>query len=302
MKIAYLILAHDTPNHLRRLVNALQHQGDRFFIHIDKKSDIRLFGTDKYDDNVIFLEKRLNLWWGEYSIVHATLDLMSHALFSNSDFDYFILLSGSDYPIRSRIQLNRYLAENYGTEFINLTEMPNDVLDKNVDRLLYYRFQKKYDDALCANLINRVNSFMRKIGITRDYSNLLYPLKPFAGSQWWALTRDACHYILSFVEENQSVVHFFKNTHTPDESFFQTIIGNSSFRQKVGRNLTYADWQHFGPPFPACINMWHIDLFRQKKPFFYTDSYGSGELFFARKFPDESEALVDEIDRLIDEQ
>jgi hypothetical protein len=76
-------------------------------------------------------------------------------------------------------------------------------------------------------------------------------------------------------------------------------LGNSKFKSKVKRNLTYADWQYFGPPFPAYINGWHNELFRQNNPYFLADSYGYGQVFFARKFPDESEALVYEIDRLI---
>ena len=45
--IAYLILAHDNPYHLRRLVNALSSDSSVFFIHIDKKSsfsDFNLIG------------------------------------------------------------------------------------------------------------------------------------------------------------------------------------------------------------------------------------------------------------------
>src|SRR5208283_4303161 len=34
-RIAYLIMAHNEPGHLARLVNALDHPGAGFFVHVD---------------------------------------------------------------------------------------------------------------------------------------------------------------------------------------------------------------------------------------------------------------------------
>ena len=38
MRIAFLITAHNTPNHLRSLIKALQGPDSEIFIHIDKKA------------------------------------------------------------------------------------------------------------------------------------------------------------------------------------------------------------------------------------------------------------------------
>ena len=46
-KICYLILAYNDPENLYRLVNRLNDRSD-FYIHIDKKSDIKEF-TDLFD-------------------------------------------------------------------------------------------------------------------------------------------------------------------------------------------------------------------------------------------------------------
>lgn len=132
----------------------------------------------------------------------------------------------------------------------------------------------------------------------RDYKKALGNLKPYAGSQWWALSADACHYILSFVETNPKIVKFFQNTLTPDEIFFQTIIGNSKFREKVAKNLTFTQWQ--GVEHPEFINMEQLETLNKMDKIEEENIYGSGELLFARKFKDESSELTNFIDNWIE--
>ena len=51
---------------------------------------------------------------------------------------------------------------------------------------------------------------LAKLGLAqRDYRKYLGGLEPYSGHTWWALTRDACSYILEFVERNQPCGGFF---------------------------------------------------------------------------------------------
>ena len=102
MKLAYLILAHKNPQLLRREIAALSSKDSTFFVHIDAKSNIDLFLLLKAQ-NVFFLEPRIEVFWGEFSQVRAILALISAALASATNHDYFILLSGSDYPLQPRV-------------------------------------------------------------------------------------------------------------------------------------------------------------------------------------------------------
>jgi hypothetical protein len=73
---------------------------------------------------------------------------------------------------------------------------------------------------------------------------------------------------------------------------FQTILGNSFFRPRIVRSLTYTDWRNSVRGHPADITEKHLPFF-QSNAFFSTDSVlGDGEMLFARKFTDESEDLV----------
>lgn len=288
MKIAYLILAHNTPRHLGRLVVALSSASSRIAIHVDAKSDLSEF-CGIHGGSVHFAEERVRVFWGDFSQVEATLALLRMTLADANRFDRFVLLSGSDYPLRSAAYLERFFARNTDKEFMNLVEMPSDAAGKPLARLTTYRTRP--GDPAASRVLRR---FLMKLGVSpsrRDYSIYLRELVPCGGSSWWALTREACEHIISFVDEEAAVVKFFKNTICPDESFFHTILGNSRFRPRIVRNLTYADWSAGGSS-PAVIEDRHIAFLNSTPSFLHDDVYGEGEMLFARKFPDDSEALL----------
>ncbi len=298
MNLAYLIAAHNTPNHLCKLINALNSPNVEFFIHIDRKNDISLFKQDINHENVVFIPSRISVYWGEFSQVQATINLIKAALSSKNNFDYLIFISGSDYPLKSPDYINDYFTQRAGTEFINLVEVPNEKVNKHINRFYKYRPQMLYDYRLY-RIIRRVLDILinQVLHRKRDYKKVLQNQKPYAGSSWWALSADACYYILSFIETNPKIVKFFRNVLMPDESFFQTIIGNSKFREKVARNLTFTEWK--GGYNPEYINMEHLQMLKNMHKIIKDDSYGHGELLFARKFRDDSSELTDFIDSWI---
>src|SRR5712691_1355080 len=101
MKIAYLIAVHDNPGVLKRLIAALLGKDCGFFIHIDRKADIRQFSGIN-GDNVFLSEERISVYHSGFTQVEATLLLLREALSRPEDYDYFVLLSGTHYPLRSK--------------------------------------------------------------------------------------------------------------------------------------------------------------------------------------------------------
>src|ERR1700675_1195653 len=100
MKIAYLILTHNQPFHLRRLIDSLTYKENRFYIHVDKRASMSQFDTIT-STRAHFIQDRVPCAWADYSLVQATLNLMRSALRSEHEFDYLILLSGVCYPLKS---------------------------------------------------------------------------------------------------------------------------------------------------------------------------------------------------------
>jgi hypothetical protein len=101
------------------------------------------------------------------------------------------------------------------------------------------------------------------------------------------------------MENNPRVVHFFTDMFAPEESFFHTILGNSSFMPRVRRNLHYEDWSAQGSR-PAMITAGHIQKLRKCDKIIVDDAFGSGEVLFARKLSDANLQLLQEIDEMIE--
>ena len=294
MKIAYLILVHNTPNHVQRLIKALSSDSSTFFIHLDKKTnDNRFVGINGH--NVNFMRERVPVFWGDFSMVEATLILLKNALHHPTRFDRFVLLSGADYPLWSVDGIKEYFQSNMETEFMSLHEM----LDKKhshqpITRLTNYAIRPRSSKVF--NLLRHViGMIVWKIGwLRRDYRKYLGNLAPYAGGQWWAITRDAADYIQCFIHERPEVVQYFKNTIMPDEMFFQTILGNSSFKTRITGTLTYVDWKEGRP---ANISEKHFDFFKETASFPVDNYFGPRAMLFARKFTDDSATLVAMLER-----
>jgi hypothetical protein len=172
--------------------------------------------------------------------------------------------------------------------------MPNSEAGKPISRLNTLRLQS---DRLLALQI-AVKVLARLHLVTRDHRKYLGSLQPYSGNTWWALTSEACRYILSFVEQYQAVVDFFENTFAPEETFFHTILGNSDFKSRMRRNLVYEDWSTQGAH-PEMIGERDLAFFEAQISVTVDDVFGSGEVLFARKYSDETLQLIDRVDAMI---
>jgi Core-2/I-Branching enzyme len=292
VKIAYLILAHNNPGVLGRAIRRLSTNDCGFFIHIDKKSDIAEFSSIR-GGNVHFCRDRVPVYWGDFSQIQAILRLLRTALEETQlQPDYYVLMSGSDYPLRTSKYIQGFLEENFGVEFMNLVKVPAP--GKPLSRI----------NTLWVPSSRPVRQFvMRALGrvglAQRDYRRHIGDLQPYSGSEWWALTREACQYLLDFVEKTPRFVRFFENVFAADEAFFQTILGNSSFRARIRRNLHYEDWSATGSH-PSMITAQHLDRFGEHNKVMVSDIFGTGEALFARKFSDGDLQLLQRIDDVID--
>jgi len=299
MKIAYLFFAYKNPKLIERAIQRLTSENSAFFVHIDAKIDINQF-AELRGDNVYFTRERLTVHWAEFTGVEAILLLMREALFAPGDFDYFVLMSGSEYPLRSKEYIEKFFEENRGQEFITMakTDAPGDPLL----RLNTLRYPSTRP------VLRFASRMLAKIGLARrDYRKHLRNLEPYSGITWWALSRDACQYILEFNQSDHVLNKFLKYTFAPEEIYIHTILGNSPLKSNIRANLLFEDWsprnkvrslraQWHG--LPSMINETHCDLFEANEKVSVTPN-GLGELLFARKLSDENLSIVDRLDKMI---
>jgi hypothetical protein len=234
MKIAHLILAHSNARHLERLVARLENENAWFFIHIDKKTPLDSFSNLSNRKNVTLLKKRVSVGWGAYSMVQATINGFEAVVSSQIRFDVVNLLSGSDYPIKSREFIHHFFAQHHGKNYFQFEQIYSDWTEA-IGRLTHYHLTN-YNIAGRYFLQKWMNKLLPKRKIPEE-------LIPVGRSQWFSITLDSVIYILDYLSEKPQVARFFRMTWAPDEIIFQTILYNSTFRESmINNSLRYIDW------------------------------------------------------------
>ncbi len=95
MKHAFLIIAHDRPRELERLVRALDDDSHDIYVHIDKNSqhDFSSVHDMTHHSRLIFIP-RMRVVWGGSSQVDVELALL-HAAFPLANTDITICCQAS---------------------------------------------------------------------------------------------------------------------------------------------------------------------------------------------------------------
>lgn len=290
MRTAAMIMAHDRPDHLARLVHRLNGDWIGVFIHVDAKVAIDPFRALIPEcGRVRFLQghARMAVNWGGFSSVEATLHLLRAALNAPGGFDRFCLLSGSDFPIRSAKQIHTGFATN--RQFIRIDRRLDDSDDNSHCR--YVRYEHFPDGAAKDRAPQQRRKVYDKIGL-------------YHGSQWWALTEACVGYIMDYVERNPDYAAFHRNTLLSDEIFFHSIVKSSPYAAFVSHDFEkasdleaffalnehgchYIDWNSRGVRLPKVLD--EEDFGRLIR----------SNAFFARKFRDASEQLLERIEDVI---
>ncbi len=245
MKIAHLILTHANPEQLRRLINRIAHPDGYVYVHLDLKTDMAPFASLAKEGRVLFIQNRVKVAWGDYTIVQATLNGLTEIM-AGGNYDYINLLSGQDYPIKSIDYIHKQLSATPGRAFMHTldvtTEWQEAITRYTKYHLSYLNFPGRF----------HAEALMNKLLPTRKFPA---GMTPVGRSQWFTISSLHVQYILDFVQKNAHYVSFFKLTWAPDEMFFQTILHNSPHRKEmVNDNLRHIDWSE-GKANPKVLTM-----------------------------------------------
>lgn len=271
MMVAHFILVHANPDQLCRLVNRLSYQNTVFFIHVDLKSNIQDFELAlASNQNVHFIQNRVDIQWATYSMVEATINGFKEIVSSGLNIDYVNLLSAQDYPIKSAKDFHAFLNENPGKAFMHCLDVETEWKEA-ISRVKEYHFNHWHFPGKfkIQNLVNFI------------LPNRKMPdgLIPVGRSQWFTITLKHIVFLIKRLDSSPKIVKFFRYTWAPDELIFQTLLYNSSFREDIiGNNLRYIDWSE-GNKNPKILTKEDFDLFMH-----------SGK-FFARKFAANDDVL-----------
>ena len=282
MRFAYLIIAHDSLELLKELIKALDAPENDLFIHLDRKfgkMDDRSFSVLAKSSKVTFIKKRISVSWGRVSVVEATLNLLAESV--KGYYDYYHLLSGVDFPIKSNKYIHDFFQRNEGREFVGFIHHWDSVIQRRVS---YYH--------LIGGNLERKHTYARKTGslLLRTQRRLhIYRHRPGyvfkGGPQWFSITHDLATALL---RDKDAILSRYKYVGIPDELFLQTFIHSKPlFRERIYN----ADDAYMG-----CLRK--IDWTRGKPYTWQSADYDeliSSPHLWARKF---SESDMDIVKRL----
>ena len=235
-KIAYLILAHTDPIHLKRLIDTLNFKSD-FYIHLDEKSDIDLFLKEGLfeGDNIRFINDRYSIRWAGFNMVLATKALIKNALQTKENYSHLVLISGLDYPLKSKIETYEFFVKNKEVEFIrafNITKSNCKHCKDKVERYWlndFKYFKNNKFNKIVRKLVFYLSKFKKKYSYIKVKNR---KLDVCFGSQWWAITPNCARYVMEYTSNNKEIDEYFKYSFASDELYFHTIIFNSKFKTK----------------------------------------------------------------------
>ncbi|MBW8190746.1 beta-1,6-N-acetylglucosaminyltransferase [Neiella marina] len=248
--IGYLLLAHETPEQLKKLIKALNVSGKtKFFVHIDARKPLEPYiSLFSEVDNVHWVENRVKVFWRGFHMVEATLLAIKAAL-TDPSIQRLCLLSGSSYPVFSNKQLLQKLLDS-DLEYI---ESPPKALKKGhkfYPRFAnYHLFDNRYinprGEELSDNSRRHINDYLKVF--CQSLPEKKFPIPVHVGSQWWALTRNTIVKMLEELDKQPAVKAFFRYSEVPDEAMFQSLVRLVCDEKSIHSEPThYLNWREPG--------------------------------------------------------
>lgn len=249
MKLAILLLCHKNAEQINLFLNTLKHPDIEFFIHVDKKSNIIDQIEKRSDIHILPDVLRMDVKWSGFSMIEATLNLLKEA-YKTGVFNYYWLCSGQDFPLKSSNEIIEYFDCYSGCNFMSLRPSFNyqnnhreNNLDKRnimkypeflMDRTLYKRVLKRLYIDISGGWNSTYSIFRRK--------DIFSTIPFYFGPQWFAITNEFVKWLFYYLTENPWYEEGYRKSLTPDESFFQSLLMISPYKNTRHDYLHYIDW------------------------------------------------------------
>ncbi len=286
--IHYLILTHENPEQLEILIDRLSSDNSKIYVHLDWYSNLEAFSFLK--SKAIFIEKRVKIRRGWYSMVQWTLNAFDEINKNMSKEDHLIIMSWKDLPIKSQSYINTFFKNYIGKSFLEYRIQPNK--EWNIlNRVIKYHFHDLVIPDIIDNFIKKIVWLFFNISWLRDqifffiferFINFFMPIKKYLyknykiywGSSWMVLSKKHIDIILDFCNSKKwkKFINQFKTVAWPDEIFFQTLLLNTNEKDNIVNDiLWYIDWKKW-PWLPRILDLTDLDEIK------------NSDKLFARKF------------------
>jgi hypothetical protein len=259
--IGFVLLTHNRPHMFERLVAKLGAMFDAPPIachHDFSKCDLRV---ESLPGNVSLVRPHVETSWAGFSEVEATARAIRLLYESPSAPDWFVYLSGADYPVKPARQILQDLRASSSDAHINAELIRPDAFTHPWHGLCYHRY------------------------CTKEPNPFSPGFKCYAGGQWFCANRRAAEYILEFHATRTALADHYRALRFTSESYFQCILANAPHLGLNEQTWRYTDWSA-GGAHPKTLGMADLPALR------------ASPAHFARKFDADADArILDELDR-----
>jgi hypothetical protein len=231
-KIAYIIITHKDPAHLRKLISALDFYAD-FYIHIDKKVNSEPFRKELSSlQREIYVINKYTIEWGGYSQVLAQKELLRAVLYSGNKYKRIVCISGQDYPVYSNRRIHEVFDKNPHKEFIAGQNISHDE-PKEIHRIInYYLVDYPFtvDSPMAIKILRKFSNIFKLNLRKRSVSYLNEKVADiFFGSDWWAITYNCAKYVYDSLCKEKKFLRYISTAYVPSELCINSIVFNSEF-------------------------------------------------------------------------
>ena len=239
-ELAAIILAHNNPPQVRRLINALA--GLDIFLHCDLRTPRDVFEqmTADASSRVHTIERRRTTL-ASWSLVEAELAGLRAAL-EHSSAEHIIVLSGTCYPLVSVSELHEELARWRGRTRMQLLPLPFSwwSTPRNPDGGMW-RFRRRFVT------IRDQTIFVGRVPLRTYKRPIPGELRLIASQQWKICARAHAKVALQVLDDRPDLVRFWRTTFVPEESALASILASPELVGAVSDEVLddlpwWADW------------------------------------------------------------
>ena len=301
---ACLIMGHKNPTQIIRLAKRLLEEEDNeVFIHLDSfmtEEETNLVEDFCLDNkSAHYCYDRIHGVLDKRSLVDIVFKMISKSKLieenENKQYDYYLLFSGQDYPIKSINLINDELRKNYPKPYIDCT--PYDKGNWIYHKFYYCRKALRFHDWITMNfrkgpLRSTLRAFaiiwtkmLSYIGADSYHKLKKEGVKIYGGSAWWILPDIIIDSIYNSYKNEDKVSELILNESvTPEETYFQIMSMRSPFSYMLEINQpdmvlqNCMTWAYFFDE--EKIFKGHPYIFTMKE----FDKLKTSNCWFARKF------------------
>ena len=276
LKISFAILSYDQPDQLLRLVSALTTMFEKPPIVCHHNFSQNPLDEKIFPPNVSFVKPWINTKWGHITTPLAALRAF-RLLKETAQPDWYVLLSGTDYPCRSASDILSELSASPFDAYLDHRDVTTGYIpDGYVGApagfrcadwipLAYERYAQAYwwRPLLIGKMLKgglfpfrRKHYTIRNTHINRWYQ-AKRPWRIYGGGFWFQANAKAIAFLLD-PNLTKPFIEHFDGRIIPEESLFHSILCNQSQLKISNDSKRFEDWDESTGAHPRWIEERHF--------------------------------------------